>query len=81
MPSGDPRARRDLRPRPGTVWPTMVRRTGFCDTAAMDRSSLFDTYRRHVNAGKIAMFEQVGIDTVMGHRSGIRFSVIMTVNR
>ena len=40
----------------------------------MDRSSLFDTYQHHVNAGKIAMFEQVGIDTVMGHRSGIRFS-------
>lgn len=40
----------------------------------MDRSSLFDSYRRHVNAGKIAMFEQVGLDAVMGGRAGIRFS-------
>lgn len=39
----------------------------------MDRTSLFDMYRRHVNAGKIDAFEQYGIDGVMGHRAGIRF--------
>jgi acetylornithine/succinyldiaminopimelate/putrescine aminotransferase len=39
----------------------------------MDRSSLFDSYRHHVNPGKIAMFEQYGLDAVMGRREGIRF--------
>ncbi len=39
----------------------------------MDRSSLFDSYARHVNAGKIAVFERYGFDAVMGRREGIRF--------
>ena len=39
----------------------------------MDRRSLFDSYREHVNAGKIAVFEQYGFDAVMGRREGVRF--------
>lgn len=39
----------------------------------MDRKSLFDSYREHVNAGKIAVFEQYGFDAVMGRREGVRF--------
>ena len=39
----------------------------------MDRSDLFDSYRRYVNAGKIEVFAQFGLDGVMGKRSGIRF--------
>lgn len=39
----------------------------------MDRASLFDSYRTHVNAGKIEMFEKYGLDAVMGRRKGIRF--------
>jgi acetylornithine/succinyldiaminopimelate/putrescine aminotransferase len=48
-------------------------RLGNCDTAGMDRGSLFDAYRDHVNAGKIEMFEKYGLDAVMGRRDGIRF--------
>lgn len=39
----------------------------------MDRASLFDGYRRHVNAGKVDVFERYGMDAVMGRRAGIRF--------
>lgn len=39
----------------------------------MDRDALFAGYRKHVNPGKIAMFEQLGLDAVMGRRDGIRF--------
>jgi acetylornithine/succinyldiaminopimelate/putrescine aminotransferase len=37
------------------------------------RAELFDTYARHVNAGKAATFQQFGFDAVMGDRAGIRF--------
>ena len=40
----------------------------------MDRASLFESYRHHVNAGKIDMFEQLGLDVVIGDRDGIRFN-------
>lgn len=40
---------------------------------SMDRDALFAGYRKHVNPGKIAMFEQFGLDAVMGRRDGIRF--------
>ncbi len=39
----------------------------------MDRASLFESYRRHVNAGKIDVYEQYGFDAVIGERDGIRF--------
>jgi putrescine aminotransferase len=39
----------------------------------MDRDALFTVYGRHVNPGKIAMFEQYGLNAVMGRRQGIRF--------
>ena len=39
----------------------------------MDRETLFDSYRAHVNAGKIAVFEEYGFDVVMGRRDGVRF--------
>ena len=40
----------------------------------MDRATLFEMYRDHVNAGKIAAYERYGFDAVMGRREGIRFS-------
>jgi len=39
----------------------------------MDRDRVFQLYREHVNAGKIAMFERYGLDAVIGRRDGIRF--------
>lgn len=39
----------------------------------MDRAELFTQYRNHVNAGKIDLFEAVGLDAVIGRRQGIRF--------
>jgi putrescine aminotransferase len=39
----------------------------------MDRERVFELYRRHVNAGKIEMFERLGLDAVIGRREGIRF--------
>lgn len=39
----------------------------------MDRARVFELYRRHVNAGKIDMFEHYGLDAVIGRREGIRF--------
>ncbi len=39
----------------------------------MDRSTVFELYRRHVNAGKIDLFERLGLDAVIGRREGIRF--------
>ncbi|VAW09122.1 Acetylornithine aminotransferase [hydrothermal vent metagenome] len=47
----------------------------------MDRKSLFDSYREHVNAGKIAVFEQYGFDAVMGRREGVRFWDIFDEDR
>lgn len=47
----------------------------------MDRDSLFDSYSRHVNAGKIAVFEEYGFDAVMGRREGIRFWDAYDANR
>jgi acetylornithine/succinyldiaminopimelate/putrescine aminotransferase len=39
----------------------------------MDKTSLFASYRDHVNAGKIDTFERYGFDAVMGERAGVRF--------
>ena len=39
----------------------------------MDREILFDSYARHVNAGKIAVYEEYSFDAVMGRREGVRF--------
>jgi len=39
----------------------------------MDRATLFEMYRDHVNAGKIATYERYGFDAVMGSRAGVRF--------
>ncbi len=39
----------------------------------MDRTTLFATYRKHVNAGKIDTYERYGFDAVMGDREGVRF--------
>ncbi|MFV9672242.1 MAG: aspartate aminotransferase family protein [Acidimicrobiia bacterium] len=39
----------------------------------MDRDTTFDLYRRHVNAGKIDVYESYGLDAVMGRREGVRF--------
>ncbi len=39
----------------------------------MNRSTVFELYRRHVNAGKIELFARMGLDAVIGRREGIRF--------
>lgn len=39
----------------------------------MDRTTLFELYEAHVNAGKIATYERYGIEAVMGRREGVRF--------
>jgi len=39
----------------------------------VDRDALFSLYRRHVNAGKVDMYERYGFDAVMGRREGSRF--------
>ncbi|MEN8115082.1 MAG: aminotransferase class III-fold pyridoxal phosphate-dependent enzyme [Actinomycetota bacterium] len=39
----------------------------------MDRNELFASYRTHVNAGKIDMYEKYGFDAVIGRREGARF--------
>ncbi len=38
-----------------------------------DRQALFDTFRAHVNRGKIETFERYGFDAVMGRRQGATF--------
>ena len=38
-----------------------------------DRSSLFEAFSRHINAGKIATFERYQFDSVMGERQGASF--------
>lgn len=43
------------------------------DTRAMNRATVFELYRQHVNSGKIDLFERYGLDAVMGRRQGIRF--------
>jgi putrescine aminotransferase len=37
------------------------------------RESTFDAFARHVNAGKVAMYRQLGLDAVMGARGGASF--------
>jgi acetylornithine/succinyldiaminopimelate/putrescine aminotransferase len=39
-----------------------------------DRDATFAAYGRHVNAGKTAMYRQLGLELVMGERSGAGFS-------
>lgn len=39
----------------------------------VDRAELVAAYRDHVNAGKVAFFESLGLDAVMGGREGARF--------
>lgn len=39
-----------------------------------NRSALFETFARHVNAGKVETFERYEFDAVMGTRQGARFS-------
>lgn len=39
----------------------------------MDRERTFELTRRHLNAGKIEIYERYGFDAVMGRREGIRF--------
>ena len=38
-----------------------------------DRRTTFDAFARHVNAGKVAMYRQLGLDAVMGAREGSTF--------
>ncbi len=38
-----------------------------------DREATFDAFGRHVNAGKVAMYRQLGLDVVMGDRAGAAF--------
>jgi acetylornithine/succinyldiaminopimelate/putrescine aminotransferase len=38
-----------------------------------DRKSLFETFRTHVNGGKVATFERYGFNAVMGRRGGAVF--------
>ena len=38
-----------------------------------NRETTFDAYGLHVNAGKVAMYRQLGLDAVMGVRSGSTF--------
>ncbi|MEN8040412.1 MAG: aminotransferase class III-fold pyridoxal phosphate-dependent enzyme [Actinomycetota bacterium] len=40
----------------------------------MEREQVWSLYGSHVNAGKIAAYDQLGLNVVMGQRSGIRFS-------
>jgi acetylornithine/succinyldiaminopimelate/putrescine aminotransferase len=39
-----------------------------------DRDSTFETFAKHVNAGKVAMYRQLGLDVVMGAREGSTFA-------
>jgi acetylornithine/succinyldiaminopimelate/putrescine aminotransferase len=39
-----------------------------------DRERTFDAYGRHVNAGKTAMYRQLGLELVMGERGGAGFT-------
>ena len=38
-----------------------------------DREATFEAFGRHVNAGKVAMYRQLGLDAVIGARSGSTF--------
>ena len=38
-----------------------------------DRSSTFDAFAAHVSPGKAAFYREVGLDAVMGERSGVAF--------
>jgi len=39
----------------------------------MKRGDIFDLYRKHVNAGKIDVYEGYGLNAIMGRRAGVRF--------
>ena len=39
----------------------------------MDRETTYELYRTHVNAGKIDVYEDYGLNAVMGRRGGVRF--------
>jgi acetylornithine/succinyldiaminopimelate/putrescine aminotransferase len=39
-----------------------------------NREATVETFARHVNAGKVAMYRQLGLDVVMGSREGSRFA-------
>lgn len=39
-----------------------------------DRDATFEAFARHVNAGKVAMYRQLDLDTVMGTREGSTFA-------
>jgi len=39
-----------------------------------DREATFDAFAGHVNAGKVAMYRQLGLDAVMGAREGASFT-------
>jgi acetylornithine/succinyldiaminopimelate/putrescine aminotransferase len=39
-----------------------------------DRDATFEAFGRHVNAGKVAMYRQLGLDFVMGMRAGANFA-------
>jgi putrescine aminotransferase len=46
-----------------------------------NRETTFDAYGLHVNAGKVAMYRQLGLDAVMGIRSGSTFDDAWTDQR
>ena len=46
-----------------------------------NRETTFDAYGLHVNAGKVAMYRQLGLDAVMGVRSGSTFDDAWTDQR
>ncbi len=39
-----------------------------------DRETTFEAFAQHVNAGKVAMYRQLGLDVVMGARGGVTFT-------
>ena len=40
----------------------------------IDRAQVKEAFARHVNRGKVAMYEQIGFDVVMGARAGATFT-------
>ena len=44
------------------------------DRKYADRAEVFDTYERHVSAGKVRFYKSVDLDVVMGAREGATFS-------
>ena len=37
------------------------------------RDATFDAFGRHVSGGKVALYRELGVDVVMGSRSGVTF--------